>query len=228
MRVVHWYPNFLAGGGVANSVLALAGAQAAAGADTWIASLAHDDPIYGPLRPADGVRIATWGSGRTLRWGGLRLHALGRGPARALRGAGPGRRARARRVQSRQLVGAAALDVPARPQPPRRVPRHGSATRARGQRACTSRLPGGSCTGRSGASTSSARLSRPTSPRRCRRCGPIACRRGRAPRSRRRSGTSTRRRIGRSGPVRLMFLGRIDVQVKGPRRARRGIRPGGT
>jgi glycosyltransferase involved in cell wall biosynthesis len=89
IRVVHWYPNFLAGGGVANSVLALAGAQAAAGADTWIASLAHDDPIYGPLRPADGVRIATWGSGRTLRWGGLRLHAVGRGPAHALRGLAP-------------------------------------------------------------------------------------------------------------------------------------------
>lgn len=29
MRVVHWCPNFLAGGGVANSVLALADAQAA-------------------------------------------------------------------------------------------------------------------------------------------------------------------------------------------------------
>src|SRR2546423_8303 len=27
MRVVHWYPNFLAGGGVANSVLALAVAR---------------------------------------------------------------------------------------------------------------------------------------------------------------------------------------------------------
>jgi len=84
MRVVHWYPNFLAGGGVANSVLGLADAQAAAGADTWIASLAHRDPIYGALRPSGGVRIATWGSGRALRWGGLRLHALRRRQARAL------------------------------------------------------------------------------------------------------------------------------------------------
>src|SRR4051794_26409839 len=69
MRVVHWYPNFLAGGGVANSVLALADAQAAAGAETWIAAFAHDAPIYGPLRPRAGVRIASFAPGRTLRLG---------------------------------------------------------------------------------------------------------------------------------------------------------------
>jgi glycosyltransferase involved in cell wall biosynthesis len=89
MRIVHWYPNLLAGGGVANSVLALAGAQAAAGADTWIASLAHDEPIYGPLRPADGVHISTWSGGRTLRLGGLRLHALRRSSAHDLRALEP-------------------------------------------------------------------------------------------------------------------------------------------
>jgi hypothetical protein len=41
MRVLHWYPNFLAGGGVANFVLAFCNAQAAAGVDVWIASLSR-------------------------------------------------------------------------------------------------------------------------------------------------------------------------------------------
>ncbi|MGH2838701.1 MAG: glycosyltransferase, partial [Thermoleophilaceae bacterium] len=89
MRVVHWYPNFLAGGGVANSVLGLADAQAAAGADVWIVSLAHDEPLYGRLRPAGGVQVATWGTGHALPWSGLRLHALTPGSARELRALQP-------------------------------------------------------------------------------------------------------------------------------------------
>ena len=89
MRVVHWYPNFLAGGGVANSVLALADAQAAAGADVWIVSLAHEEPLYGPLRPAGGVQVATWGTGRALGLSGLRLHGLTPRSARELRALQP-------------------------------------------------------------------------------------------------------------------------------------------
>jgi glycosyltransferase involved in cell wall biosynthesis len=89
MRVLHWYPNFLAGGGVANSVLALADAQAAAGAQTWIATLAHDAPIYGPLQPKAGVRITSCAPGRTLRWGRVRLHTLGRGSTAGLRALEP-------------------------------------------------------------------------------------------------------------------------------------------
>jgi glycosyltransferase involved in cell wall biosynthesis len=89
VRVLHWYPNFLAGGGIANSVLALASAQADAGADVSIASLGHADPIYGPLQLGDGVRMVTWGDRRTLIWGGLRFDAMSRRSARALRALEP-------------------------------------------------------------------------------------------------------------------------------------------
>ena len=162
MRVVHWYPNFLAGGGVANSVLALANAQAAAGADTWIASLAHKDPIYGPLQPDDGVRLATWGTGRTLRWGGLRLHALGRGQAAFS--------ARLRRTSctctpsSIPTTGGRRGYGPARSpsaRTGRSIPRFWN--EEHGASACTSRWPGVCCTRRSPLHVL-AQPSRPTSP----------------------------------------------------------------
>ena len=84
MHVVHWYPNFLAGGGVANSVQALATAQARAGASIWIASLSNDAPIYGALTPVNGVRIATWDGTRQVGRGTVRLHLLDRASSRAL------------------------------------------------------------------------------------------------------------------------------------------------
>jgi glycosyltransferase involved in cell wall biosynthesis len=76
MRVLHWFPNFLAGGGVANSVSALATAQARAGAEVAIASLANDAPIYGPLTPGEGVSIESWEAGRRIRAGGMRLDLM--------------------------------------------------------------------------------------------------------------------------------------------------------
>lgn len=50
MRVLHWYPNFLGGGGVANAVLGLATAQARAGAEVRIA--VADEGSRGPYTPS--------------------------------------------------------------------------------------------------------------------------------------------------------------------------------
>lgn len=89
MRVMHWYPYFLSGGGVANCALALANAQAAAGADVWIASVAHDRPVYGPLTARNGVRVSVWSGRGPIGRGGVRLHFVGRETARALRAIEP-------------------------------------------------------------------------------------------------------------------------------------------
>jgi glycosyltransferase involved in cell wall biosynthesis len=60
VRVLHWYPNFLAGGAVANAVFGLAEAQAAHGADVVIAAAESSVPLmYGPLRP-QGARVHSW------------------------------------------------------------------------------------------------------------------------------------------------------------------------
>lgn len=64
MRVLHWYSNFLHGGGVANTVLGLALAQARAGADVRIAAADEGEPtLYGSLSEADELVLAwkpTW------------------------------------------------------------------------------------------------------------------------------------------------------------------------
>ena len=89
MRVLHWCPSFLAGGGISNSVHALASAQGAAGADVWIASLEHERGIYGALEPSPGVRFARWGGDRKLRWGALELHPMNRRSVRSMRAIAP-------------------------------------------------------------------------------------------------------------------------------------------
>ncbi len=90
MRVLHWYPNFLAGGGVAaNAVVALATAQRTAGADVWIATYANDSPLYGAL-PTNGVLVEEWSG-----WGSVKLsrqarfHVLSHRSARTLRAIKP-------------------------------------------------------------------------------------------------------------------------------------------
>lgn len=78
MRVLHWYPNFLAGGGVANAVQALALAQGRLGADVWIAGLECDAPIYGPAIPDRGVEITAWTARRSLGRGAMKVHLMDR------------------------------------------------------------------------------------------------------------------------------------------------------
>jgi glycosyltransferase involved in cell wall biosynthesis len=88
VRVLHWYPYFLTGGGVANCALAVANAQAAAGVDVWIASLPHERPLYGPLALMNGVRLTVW-RGREIGRGPVRLHMMSHSTARALRAIEP-------------------------------------------------------------------------------------------------------------------------------------------
>lgn len=88
LSVVHWYPNFLAGGGVANSVLGLALSQAAAGANVAIVTAPHDDPLYGPL-PTDPVNVVTFVSWGKLHYDKIRLHLLDLSTVRMLRSMRP-------------------------------------------------------------------------------------------------------------------------------------------
>ena len=62
MRVLHWYSNFLGGGGVANAVLGLARAQAELGAEVAIASAEiQGKPLYQPLENSLGdVQLFRW------------------------------------------------------------------------------------------------------------------------------------------------------------------------
>lgn len=61
MRVLHWYPNFLGGGGVANAVLGLAKAQAELGIEVAIASAKPEgQPLYQSMQPPDNIRLFSW------------------------------------------------------------------------------------------------------------------------------------------------------------------------
>ena len=68
MRILHWYPNFLGGGGVANAVLGLAIARAERGAEVAIASAeAEGEPLYQAMDERLGkVRLFRWRSGVAL------------------------------------------------------------------------------------------------------------------------------------------------------------------
>jgi glycosyltransferase involved in cell wall biosynthesis len=90
VRVVHWFPNFHAGGGIANSVLALASAQAAAGVDIWIVCLPNEEnAVYGPMALDSGVKVATWSGFGRIFLGGLEFHGMGLTAARKLRALRP-------------------------------------------------------------------------------------------------------------------------------------------
>ena len=76
MRIVHWYPNFLGGGGVANAVLGLATAQAELGHDVTVASAeAKNAPLYEPM-DVDGLQLVTFAERRRLQYGSLRLRLI--------------------------------------------------------------------------------------------------------------------------------------------------------
>jgi glycosyltransferase involved in cell wall biosynthesis len=89
MRVVHWYPNFLGGGGVANAVLGLATAQAELGDDvTVVAAEARNAPLYEPMDAA-GLQLVTFAERRRIERGGLRLRLIGREERARLRTLAP-------------------------------------------------------------------------------------------------------------------------------------------
>ena len=88
VRVLHWFPNFSAGGGVANAVFGLASAQAEAGADVIVASLPNDRPVYGLFESDGGLKVVHW-TGRTVGRGAMRLHVPDRGTSSSLRALRP-------------------------------------------------------------------------------------------------------------------------------------------
>jgi len=67
MRILHWYPNFQAGGGVANAVLGLALGQARLGAEVYVAAVRSSyGPLYEPMQ-VEEVRLVEWEPNRTVR-----------------------------------------------------------------------------------------------------------------------------------------------------------------
>jgi glycosyltransferase involved in cell wall biosynthesis len=90
MRVVHWFPNQFKGGGVANSVLALASAQVSQGADVWVAALPEDGAgIYGPIDADVEIGVETWAGRWAVSVASLSMHALGLSDMRKLRALNP-------------------------------------------------------------------------------------------------------------------------------------------
>ena len=89
LRVVHWYPNFSAGGAVAAAVHALADAQAQAGAAPSIVSVASDArPLYGVLDEAERF-LVEWRPTWTVAVGGVVTRGMSRSTRRALRALQP-------------------------------------------------------------------------------------------------------------------------------------------
>jgi glycosyltransferase involved in cell wall biosynthesis len=77
MRILHWYPNFLGGGGVSNAVLGLAKAQADLGVDVAIASAEPEgQPLYQRMQAPDGVRLFSWKPKWKVRAGSLILQGI--------------------------------------------------------------------------------------------------------------------------------------------------------
>jgi glycosyltransferase involved in cell wall biosynthesis len=211
VRIVHWFPNFLAGGGVANAVLGLANAQAAAGADVSIASLAHDRAIYGSQQLDQRVRLTSWEGGTARGIGGLRIHAMRPASMRALRAMEP------------DVVHVHAEFNPDNWWPPRiwRCPLvlspHGAfhpAVRQRGARAkwlyaaVAQPLLYARATRLHALSPAEARDIRAALPDAVTYCVP----QGPSPSLR---SCETSGVVRDDGPVSFMFVGRIDVQVKG-------------
>ena len=74
MRILHFYQNFLGGGGVANGVLGLVNAQKQLGHDVLLAAMeAPRPPLYEPMGPQLDGELLTWRSKRTFTLGGVEI-----------------------------------------------------------------------------------------------------------------------------------------------------------
>lgn len=90
MKVLHWYPNFLGGGGVANAVLGLAQAQAQLGAKVAIASAIPDGPpLYQTIDARQDVDVFAWEPAWRFRLGNLQVRGLPRSVLVRLKGFAP-------------------------------------------------------------------------------------------------------------------------------------------
>ena len=80
MRVLHWFPNYRRGGGVANAVGAMADAQSRAGADVAIACVADGSaPMYGVQNRDPRLTILDWTPTSRACVAGMEVRRPGRG-----------------------------------------------------------------------------------------------------------------------------------------------------
>jgi glycosyltransferase involved in cell wall biosynthesis len=87
MRVLHWYPSFLGGGGVANAVAGLISAQSRAGITVAIAAAEpRGSPLYESMTEclAPEVEVICWRPKWTLKWRNMELRGLSAKDRRAL------------------------------------------------------------------------------------------------------------------------------------------------
>jgi len=83
MRVLHWYPNFLGGGGVANAVLGLAAGQTRLGAKVAVAAfVSPGSPLYDAMQEEDIVDVIKWKPQWTLHVQSFLLRGI---PLQAIR-----------------------------------------------------------------------------------------------------------------------------------------------
>jgi glycosyltransferase involved in cell wall biosynthesis len=86
MRVLHWYPNLLGGGGIAKAVLALVRSQARLGADVGVAAVKlNGPPIHEAMFGGRDVALLEWESGWAVRGGGIFARWVSQEAARSLR-----------------------------------------------------------------------------------------------------------------------------------------------
>lgn len=90
MKILHWYPNLLRGGAVANGVLGLSHSQAKLGADVVIASASTTtEPLYYPIdRPKD-VEFYEWCPRWFMNYRGRGLRILSRNTIKKLQSFDP-------------------------------------------------------------------------------------------------------------------------------------------
>ena len=84
MRVLHWNPNFLGGGGVANAVLGLALSEARLGAEVGVAAVKPSGPPLYEAMNGSGLTLLEWEPGYTLRSGGVYARWIPKNAARVL------------------------------------------------------------------------------------------------------------------------------------------------
>jgi len=74
MQILHFYQNFLGGGGVANGVLGLVNAQKQLGHEVLLVVMEMQRaPLYEPMMPLLDCELLTWRPGMTFTLGGLEI-----------------------------------------------------------------------------------------------------------------------------------------------------------
>lgn len=90
MKVLHWYPNFLHGGGIANAVRGLAAAQSRQGSQVVVAAAASSRrPLYEPIDSVMGAEVVVWHPARTLQIAGQHVRLARRREIARLRALEP-------------------------------------------------------------------------------------------------------------------------------------------